>query len=110
MSGNPVDPGMVITGDGTDQEIEIPASFLTPGINQFTVEATKTGCTTINLDNIASIEVYSLPVGDFTFNDLCLEETANLTNTSTGNLGAGTLWEWDLTDDGTVDSNDEHPT
>jgi len=48
------------------------------------------------------VEVYQLPVADFTFSDVCLITTAAFTDQSTSNSGSVDTWTWDLGDNTTA--------
>lgn len=49
------------------------------------------------------MEVYQLPVADFSFNNVCLDASATFTDQSTSNSGSVDTWNWDL-GDGTTSS------
>ena len=44
------------------------------------------------------VEVYQLPVADFNFTSMCLDESATFTDVSTSNSGTIDAWNWDLGD------------
>ena len=48
------------------------------------------------------VEVYQLPVADFSFNNVCLNASATFTNLSTSNSGSVDNWSWDLGDNTTA--------
>ncbi len=45
---------------------------------------------------VQQVEVYQLPVADFSFNDVCLDATATFTDQSSSNSGNLDTWLWDL--------------
>lgn len=47
------------------------------------------------------VEVYQLPIADFTFSDVCLNVEAMFTDLSTSNSGVVDSWEWDWGDNTT---------
>ena len=48
------------------------------------------------------VEVYQLPIANFSFNDVCLNANATFTNQSTSNSGSVDTWNWDLGDNTTA--------
>lgn len=77
-------------------------TYLTTG--NFTVELitiTDNACS----DTIQQqVEVFELPVADFSFSNVCLDATATFTDLSTTNSGIIDSWNWDLGDATTANS------
>lgn len=48
-----------------------------------------------------TIEVYQLPIAEFSFSDVCLDNEATFTDQSSSNSGVVDTWNWDLGDNST---------
>jgi len=48
------------------------------------------------------VEVYQLPIADFSFSNVCLNAAATFTNQSTSNSGSVDTWMWDMGDNTTA--------
>lgn len=76
--------------------ISNPSVTLTnAGTTVYTVTTTLQGCVT---DDTVTVKVYPMPVADFDFTDVCLNEAMNFEDLSTVSTGTITAWVWDFDD------------
>lgn len=89
--------------DDTNTDIQQNTSNLYASAGNYTVELmveSDNGCRdTIN----QQVEVYQLPIADFVYGNVCLDDAATFTDQSTSNSGVVDSWNWDL-GDGTMEA------
>jgi len=61
-------------------------------------------------DTTINVEVNPNPTAAFTFSDECFGAATDFTDASLGNGGTIDAWNWDFTDNGTVDNTNQNPS
>lgn len=83
-------------GDASGTSADQNPNYVYGSSGQFTVTLTATtadGCTDVITH---SAEVYDLPVADFSFTDICEDDSAQFVDQSTIPTGTVTDWQWNL--------------
>lgn len=98
----------VYSGPGTSAAGMFDPAVAGPGTHTITYTFTSTGGCTQTISS--NIEVYPRPVASFTADmDICLNESATLSSTSTISSGTITAWNWNLGNGNTPGYNNANP-
>jgi gliding motility-associated-like protein len=99
------------TNDGATDNTTASPSFTYPSSGTYIAELTvisNGGCSSVVTNTIV---VHPIPVPDFSAVSVCQGLATTFTNNSTiAAPGSVSLWEWDFTNDGTVDNTTQSPT
>ena len=106
--GNPV----TLTGSGAtsytwDNGVTDGVAFTPSATTTYNVTGTSGTCT--GTDQI-TITVNPVPASDFTFVNVCFGTATPFADQSNPNGGTITNWNWDFTNNGTVDNTTQNPT
>ncbi|MBW6483130.1 MAG: PKD domain-containing protein [Vicingaceae bacterium] len=96
-------------GDGlTDDTTQTPTAYTytTSGTYNLQLVVWNNGCTDTL---VVPITVNDMPTAGFSFNNVCYGSLMNFTDTSNANGGVISNWNWDFTNNGTVDNMNQNP-
>ena len=93
-------------GGGTSQIQNPSYTYLTAGI--FNLELSDTSNFGCAASVVIPVTVYENPVANFTLTDVCAETAYQFIDASTSNDGTITNWNWDFTNNGTVDNTQQN--
>ena len=80
--------------------------FSTPGYHVVTMTFVKNGC--VSNTYIDSVLIYPMPVADFSFADVCINQAINFNDLSTVPTGIISGWAWNFADSSPLE-NSQHP-
>lgn len=93
-------------GDGNTSTVTSPNhTYTTPGTKTVTLSIVSSDGCVATLSQ--TIDIYDLPVTNFTANDTCLGDLTTFTNLSTIANGTVATWDWDFGDGNTSNNQDE---
>ncbi|MCB9335882.1 MAG: PKD domain-containing protein [Flavobacteriales bacterium] len=92
-----------------DDNIQNPTySFPGPGTYPVSLQVSVNGLCVH--DTVINIDVNANPTAAFTFSDECFGSATNFTDQSNGNGATIDTWNWDFTNNGTVDNTNQNPS
>ena len=100
--------GLAASGTGNIASFTATNSTIAPIVANITVTPTANGC--IGTSLTYSITVNPLPTPNFTFPNVCFGTITPFTDLSNANGGSLTNWNWDFTNNGSVDNTIQTPT
>ncbi len=96
--------------DGNEDANTQNPTYTFPGFGTYPVSLSvidNNGCTH---DTIKNVYVSAQPTADFTVTNECFGSANNFTDLSNPNGGVIASWDWDFTNDGTVDDTNQNPS
>ncbi len=95
--------------DGSTSTLQNPTHAYTSAgtYNVQLIVETNNGCSDTSE---VPIIIYPAPIADFSLSNVCFGTTVSFTDQSLGNGGTINQWNWDFTNDGTVDNTNQNPS
>ncbi|MBI2280488.1 MAG: PKD domain-containing protein [Bacteroidetes bacterium] len=100
--------GLAANGTGNITSFTVTNTITAPITANITVTPTANSC--VGIPSTYSITVHPLPTPNFTFPNVCFGTTTIFADLSNANGGIITNWNWDFTDNGSVDNTTQNPT
>lgn len=97
-------------GDGSGTSSATSPTYIYATAGTFNVSLTVTSDSGCTHNIIVPITVDPKPTADFNVTNVCLNAYAPFTDVSTGNGGTINQWQWDFTNDGSVDNTTQNPS
>jgi gliding motility-associated-like protein len=96
--------------DGTGTSTLLNPTYTYASSGTFNVELTVTSDSGCVHSVIVPVTVNPKPSADFNVADVCLNVAAPITDASVGNGGTVNQWEWDFTNNGSIDNTTQNPS
>ena len=100
--------GLSASGNGNIPLFTATNTTTNPITATITVTPTADGC--VGTASTYTITVYPAPTANFAFSNVCFGSSTPFTDLSTANGGTISSWNWDFTNNGTVDNSSQNPT
>ncbi|MBI2281291.1 MAG: PKD domain-containing protein [Bacteroidetes bacterium] len=102
-----VNIGLAVSGTGDIASFSATNITTAPITANITVTPTANGC--VGTPSTYIITVHPLPTPNFTFLNICFGSLSSFTDLSNANGGALANWNWDFTNNGSVDNTTQSP-